>query len=122
MNPDELKKRTKKFAVEIVKFVDTLPQSKVGSVIGYQIAKSGTSVGANYRSVCRSRSDAEFVSKITVCEEEADESAYWLEVLVEAGLKKREDVKDLWKESSELTAIFTSSGRTVKNKLNKNKK
>jgi four helix bundle protein len=121
MTRDELKSRTKKFAVEILKFLEKLPKSKAGSVIEYQLAKSGTSVGANYRSACRSRSEADFASRITICEEEADECCYWLEVLADSGMLKREEVKTLWKEGNELTAIFAASAITVRTKINNNK-
>lgn len=117
MNKEELKRRTKKFAIDVLKFVEGLPKTKAGAVIEYQLVKSGTSVGANYRSACRSRSDADFASRITICEEEADECAYWIEIIEESGMKS-EGVKVLWKEADELTAIFAASAITVRNKIN----
>jgi four helix bundle protein len=114
MDADELKRRTKAFALRIVRLVESLPNTSSARVIGNQLLRSGTSVGANYRTACRARSHADFVSKIGVVEEEADESAYWLELLVEAGILSADKVKDLVNEANELTAIFTSSGHTAK--------
>lgn len=114
MTSEELKIRTKKFALAVIKIVESLSKSKVVDVIGYQLLKSSTSVGANYRAACRARSQADFISKITIVEEEADESIYWLELLYEAELIKKEVVVNLIKEANELTAIFTASGKTAK--------
>jgi four helix bundle protein len=112
MNSEELKKRTKIFALEVIKLVEKLPKSPAGKVIGYQLVDCATSVGANYRSACRARSKADFVSKITIVEEEADESCYWLELLKESDLIDYSDFDKILKEADELTAIFTSSGKT----------
>ena len=114
MNNNELKDRTKKFTLRIIKLVDSLPKSRAGNVIANQILRCSSSVGANYRSACRARSKADFISKITIVEEEADESMFWLEIINEAGLIPENKLKDLMKEASELTAIFTSSGKTAK--------
>ena len=114
MTKEELKKRTKKFALDIIILVDELPDKKAGRTIGSQLIRSGTSVAANYRSVCRSRSNADFISRITVVEEEFDESQFWLEIISESALKKSDFVDKLITEASELTAIFTASGRTAK--------
>lgn len=114
MTKDELKNRTKKFALEIVKLVDELPNTISGRTIANQIIRSGTSVASNYRSACRARSNADFISKVTIVEEESDETLFWLELIVDGKLLKRERVLDLLKEADELTAIFTSSGRTAK--------
>ena len=114
MTSEELKKRTKKFALEVIKLGDELPRKKAADVIFGQLVRSGTSVGANYRSACRARSRADFISKITIVEEEADESGYWIELLDESGLMRKERLSDLLKEANELTAIFTASGRTAK--------
>ena len=114
MNTDELKIRTKKFALRIIKLVESLPKSRTADVIGKQLLRSGTSVGANYRAACRARSQADFISKITIVEEESDESCYWLELIEESNLMKKELLKDIMKEASELTAIFTASGKTAK--------
>ncbi|NSW94512.1 MAG: four helix bundle protein, partial [Bacteroidales bacterium] len=108
--------RTKAFALEIIKLVDSLPDTRSGRTIGSQLIRSGTSVAANYRSACRSRSNADFISKITVVEEECDETLFWLELICESGLKPSEELKEIMKEADELTAIFTASGRTAKNR------
>jgi four helix bundle protein len=79
--------------------------------------RAGTSVGANYRAACRARSQADFVSKIGIVEEEADETGYWVELLIESGIMKKQLLESLLKESNELTAIFTASGHTVKSKI-----
>lgn len=116
MNKEELKARTKRFALDIIKLVDSLPDTKAGRTIGNQLIRSGTSVAANYRSACRSRSNADFVSKITVVEEECDETLFWLELISEAMLLPAEKLKSIMKEADELTAIFTASGKTAKNR------
>ncbi len=85
MENENLKRRTRSFALEIIKMVEKLPKDDVGRVLGRQLLKSGTSVGANYRSVCRAKSTADFISKFGTVEEEADESGFWLDLLVEAG-------------------------------------
>ncbi|MFN3918619.1 MAG: four helix bundle protein [Flavobacteriales bacterium] len=114
MNKEDLKRRTKQFALRIIKLVEELPNTKTGNVIGNQIIRSGTSVAANYRASCRARSSADFISKITIVEEEADETLFWLELIVESGLMKKERLQELIKEADELTAIFTASGKTAK--------
>jgi four helix bundle protein len=114
MTKEELKKRTKLFALMILKLVEELPNTKAGQTIGNQIIRSGTSVAANYRSACRSRSTADFISKVTVVEEECDETLFWLELIAESNLLKKEKLVDILNEADELTAIFTASGRTAK--------
>ena len=114
MTKEELKNRTKRFALMIIKLVDKLPNTKVGNTIGNQLIRSGTSVAANYRASCRARSTADFVSKITVVEEECDESLLWLELILESNQLKNELLSDLIREANELTAIFTASGKTAK--------
>lgn len=114
MNQDELKTRTKQFGLRVMKLVDTLPKTTAGRVLGNQLIRSGTSVGANYRAACRSRSQAEFIAKIGTVAEEADESAFWLELIMDGGLLKPELVSPLHHKAEELTAIFTASGRTAK--------
>src|SRR3974390_1804516 len=109
MNEIELKQRTKKFALRILKLVAALPKNTVGRAIGNQLVRSGTSVGANYRAACRGRSKAEFISKLGTVEEEADESAYWMELIMDAGLLKTKRVTSLYQEASELTAIMAVS-------------
>lgn len=94
--------------------VDALPRTIAGGAIGNQLIRSGTSVGANYRAACRGRSKAEFIAKIGTVAEEADESAFWLELIMDGGLLTVELVSPLHQEAEELTAIFTASGRTAK--------
>ncbi len=114
MTKDELKNRTKRFALMIIKLIEDLPGTKAGHTIGNQIIRSGTSVAANYRTACRARSNADFISKITIVEEECDETLFWLELIVEAGLLRKEKLIDILKEADELTAIFTASGKTTR--------
>jgi four helix bundle protein len=114
MKKEELKLRTKKFALTIINLVEELPNTLAGRTIGNQIIRSGTSVAANYRAACRARSNADFISKITIVEEECDETLFWLELIVEANLLKKEILIDLIKEADELTAIFTASGKTAR--------
>lgn len=109
MNPEDLKRRTKQFALRILKLVGALPNTVQGRTIGGQLVRAGTAVGANYRATCRSRSKAEFVARIGVVEEEADESAYWMELIVEAELLKEEKVESLLSEANELARIMASS-------------
>jgi len=114
MDKAELKQRTKIFALRVLKLVDALPPTTAGRAIGSQLVRSGTSVGANYRAACRGRSRAEFIAKIGTVAEEVDESAFWMELIIEGGLLKQELVLPLHTEAEELTAIFTASGRTAK--------
>jgi len=107
----ELEKRTRKFAVKIIRLSMTLPNTPESKVIRNQITKSGTSVGANYREANRSGSRADFKNKIKVCESEASETQYWLEVIVETGWLNWDKVKPEYEECSELLAIFTSIGQ-----------
>ncbi|MCH7414744.1 four helix bundle protein [Belliella sp. R4-6] len=116
---NQIKQRTKRFALEVIDIVDSLPNSASAKIISYQLAKSSTSVGANYRAVCRARSDKEFISKLQIVLEEADESGYWLELIQAKGWV---DVSKQLQEANELTAIFVSSLKTVKNRLNSNNK
>jgi len=109
MTSDELKKRTKQFSLRVLKLVAALPNTVAGRAIGAQLVRSGTSVGANYRAACRGRSKAEFVAKMGTCEEEADESAYWMEVIIEGELLKPNQVESLRREADELTKIFARS-------------
>jgi len=116
MTRDELKERTKVFGLRVMKVVDALPNTPSGRAIGSQLIRSGTSVGANYRSACRGRSPAEFTAKLGIVIEEADESGYWLELIIEAALLKPELILPLIREASELVAIFTAAVRTTKAK------
>lgn len=114
MDAMAMKTRTRAFALEIIRLVGILRPGTVGDALGKQIVRSGTSIGANYRSACRARSKADFLSKITIAEEEADETMYWLELLRDAGMISEEYALPLLKEADELTAILTASGRTTK--------
>ena len=109
MDADELKKRTKQFSLRILKLVAALPKTVQGKAIGGQLVRAGTSVGANYRSACRGRSRAEVVAKLGVIEEEADDSAFWMELIIEDGLLKRRLVEPLLNEANELAKIMARS-------------
>ena len=108
----DLEKRTRKFAVQIIRLSITLPSSPEGMVVRNQITKSGTSIGANYREANRSRSRADFKNKIKICESEASETQYWLEIIIETGWLTWEKIKPEYEECSELLAIFTSIGKS----------
>ena len=109
MKETELKERTKKFALRVIRLVSALPRTIEGRAIGNQLVRSGTAVGANYRAACRGRSKAEFISKLGPVEEEADECAYWMELIVDAGLLNAKRVTALFQEANELTAIMAAS-------------
>jgi len=111
---EQLKERTKQFALRVIRLVNALPRSRVADVIGRQLLRSATSVGANYRAACRARSRAEFVAKLGIVEEEIDESAYWLELLIEAGIVPSARLADLVQEADELTAIIVASRKTAR--------
>jgi len=108
----DLEKRTRQFAVRVIRLSTLLPNTPEGRVIRTQITKAGTSVGANYREANRSRSKADFKNKIRICESEASETQYWLEVMTEANMLSWEIIKSDHKECSELLAIFTSIGKS----------
>ena len=110
----DLKGRTKSFAVAIIRIVASLPKTTVAQIIGKQLLKSGTSVGANYREANRSRSLAEFISKLGIVEQELAETEYWLELLEESGIKRAEDLTRVNQETQELLAIIVSSIRTAR--------
>lgn len=111
---DDLKDRTKRFALRIVKLVETLPKTQTARVIGGQLLRCGTSVAANYRAFCRARSNADFIAKMGIVEEETDESAFWIEMLVDTNLVKKELVAELLDEADQLTAIFVTSINTAR--------
>lgn len=113
MNERDLRDRTKKFALRVMRLVDALPNNRSGRPIGNQLVRSGTSVGANYRAACRGRSKREFIAKLGVVEEEADESGYWLELVIDGALLNRKRVEPLLKESEEITKIMMTSRRTA---------
>jgi len=119
MESKELKNRTKQFALEIIDVVLSLPKNNIAEVLGKQLLRSATSVGANYRSACRSRSQAEFISKLAIVIEEADESQYWVELLAEKEIINRAIAAKLWKEADELVRIMTASSKTAKRNNNR---
>jgi four helix bundle protein len=112
--PQELRERTKKFAIRIVRLFQALPKSTEAQVMGKQLLRCGTSVAANYRAVCRARSKAEFVARMGIVAEEADESVLWLELLEETGILSHARLQDILKEATELVAIFSTSLKTAK--------
>jgi four helix bundle protein len=114
MTPEQLRQRTKTFAISVIRFCRTLPKTDEARVISWQLLRCGPAVGANYRATCRCRSDKDFIAKLGVVIEEADESAFWLEVLVEAEIVKAAAIRALHKEADELTRIFVSSRETAR--------
>jgi four helix bundle protein len=113
MTTDELKARTKRFALRVMTLVDVLPNTVIGRVIANQIMRSATSVGANYRGACRARSRAEFISKIGVVEEEADETAFWLELIIDSKIRRIKQITPLLDEANELVAIMAASRKSA---------
>ena len=109
MDAEELKARTQKFSLRVLRLVAALPDNVPGRAIGGQLIRSGMSVGANYRAACRGRSKREFIAKIGVVEEEADESAFWIELIIKAKILREELVTPLLKEAQELSAIMAKS-------------
>ena len=121
MDRNELQQRTKKFHVDVIKICEGFPKNAAGFETAKQVIRSAGSVGANYRASVRAKSAADFVYKIEIVLEEADESHYWLEVIKEAGLQGGEELDRLITESNELTAIFAATSKTSKTKLNESK-
>lgn len=113
MKETDLKQRTKTFALRILKLVDALPRTASGKTIASQVARSGTSVGANYRALCRAKSTADFINKTSIIEEEADETAFWLELIIEGKILSAKRVRLLLQEADELTAIIVASRKTI---------
>lgn len=111
MDKVELKARTKKFAIDVIKFVEKLPSNRSINVLTNQLLRNSSSVGSNYRSACKGKSTADFINKIIIVEEEADESLFWLELIEESGLSSSQELMALKKEADELTAIFTAIGK-----------
>jgi four helix bundle protein len=115
-DPKDLKDRTKRFAVTIIRLADKLPRLIASEVIARQLVRSATSIGANYRAACRGRSKAEFVAKLQIVLEESDETQYWLELLFELELLDRQALRESIQEADELTAIFVSALKTARSK------
>jgi len=120
MERKDLESRTKAFAVQIITFVTNLPKNKVTDVLSYQLIKSGTSIGANYREARSAESHDDFIHKIGIVEKEASETQYWLELLRDSDIGDAHDLQTLLRECSELCAVFTATGKTAK--LNRAKK
>jgi four helix bundle protein len=121
MNKEELKTRTKKYVLNMLNFIEILPNNNVGWALKGQIVRSSTSVGANYRAVCRSKSDKDFISKMETVIEEADETLFWLEIIEESKILKNvpyNKIQELKNETNQLISIFVASVKTVKNRLN----
>jgi four helix bundle protein len=119
MDEAEFKQRTKQLALRVIKLVEALPQSTPGSVIGEHLLHSATSLGANYRAACRAKSPADMIAKLGTVEEEADETLYWLELIVEAGLMPENRLADLIKETDEILTMTVSSSKTIRDKKSK---
>ena len=117
MDQKDLKARTKRFALLILRLADDLPNTMKGRAVAGQIIRAGTSVAANYRAACRSRSKSEFISKLGTVIEESDESAFWLELIEEDGMLEADRVVPLWREACELVAIMTQSRKTAETNL-----
>ena len=113
MNSSELKQRAKNFGKRVIKLIESLPKNTTTSVVGRQLLRSATSVGANYRAVCRAKSRADFIAKLGMVEEECDESLYWLELLIETNQIKPVLVSELMKEGEEVLAIVVASAKTA---------
>ena len=111
---EELQERTRRFALRIIKLFRSLPKTDEARILGKQVLRSGTSIGANYRAACRARSRAEFVAKLGIVLEEADETTFWLEVMRDSRIFPEEKLKDIVREAQELVAIFVASVRTAK--------
>ena len=114
MNPAEMKERTQKFALRVIQLVESLPLRRTADILGRQLLRSGTSVGANYRAACRAKSQADFIAKMGIVEEETDESIYWMELLLLAGIIPIDQTDPLIKEAHEILAITVSSINTAR--------
>lgn len=116
MDEKTFKERTKKLAVAIIKQMDKLPKSRAADVVAKQIIRSGTSIGANYRAACRAKSTADMINKMKIVEEESDETMYWIEILADAELAPKEQIRELYKETSEILAMTIASIKTLRNR------
>jgi len=111
----DLRERTQRFALEVMRFIDVLPRDRKADVVGKQLLRSATSVGANYRSACRAKSKADFIAKLAIVEEEADECLYWFELIVESGLVGSARTETLRKEANEIVSVIVASIKTARN-------
>jgi four helix bundle protein len=116
MDEQTFKQRTKRFGLAVIKLVEALPRSRTAEVLGRQLLRAGTSIGANYRAACRGRSASDVVAKLGIVEEEADESIYWIELLVEAGIVAPSNAEALKKEANELLAMTVASIKTLRSR------
>ena len=119
MNQIEFKRRTKQLGLAVIRMTEKFPETRLAWVVNDQILRSALSVGANYRAVCRAKSDKDFINKMRIVEEEADETAYWLEIIEESDLLKSDDLRELKREVNELVAMVVASIRTKSIGLNK---
>ena len=119
MNQIEIKRRTKQLGLAVIRMTEKFPETRLAWVVKDQILRSALSVGANYRAVCRAKSDKDFINKMRIVEEEADETAYWLEIIEESDLLKSDDLRELKREVNELVAMVVASIRTKSIGLNK---
>lgn len=115
---NQIKNRTKRIGIEVIQLVDDLPKKMSAYIISKQIIRCSTSVGANYRAACRAKSDADFINKLRIVEEESDETSYWLELLEETFLIEPLRIKTLKKEVNEITAIIVASQKTIQKRIN----
>jgi len=122
MTPNDLKSRTKQFALRILRAAEAMPRTITGRVLANQFARSGTAVAANYRAACRGRSRAEFIAKLGIVEEEADETLFWLELAIESGALPANRLSDLLEEANQLIAIFVASRKPARTSLNRQSK
>jgi four helix bundle protein len=113
---NELELRTKRFALAVIELIGRLPKAKTNDVLGHQLLKSGTSIGANYREAARAQSRDDFIHKISICEKKAAETEYWLELLLESAVAASVSCSSLLNETRELLAIFVASGKTAKSR------
>jgi len=116
MDEKTFEARTKKLAIAIIQQIEKLLKSPAADVIGKQLIRSGTSIGANYRAACRAKSTADMINKMKVVEEESDETEYWLEILVEAGLVSESQIKEIYKETDEILSMTVASIKTLRNR------
>ncbi len=122
MTEQEFKDRTKQIALRIIKLVETLPHTWAAEIIGKQLIRSGTSVGANYRAACRAKSTADIINKLAIVEEEADESMFWIELLIESDIVPENRLKSLYCEIEEVVKMTVTSIKTLKAKKETNPK
>ena len=116
MNEEQFNARTKKLALRVIRLTEALPKSQAARIISRQLLRSGTSVGANYRAACRAKSTADIINKLKIVEEESDETAYWLELIVEAGDQSQEEISPISKETNEIIAMTVASIKTLRKK------